>query len=159
METPRRIWLVICIAGVLSLKPTPASAQAQGTTTIGVIPLSVVAENVCYNNWERVDITGQVQVETHVTIDDAGTFHLVQNSRATGQGVGEISGANYTYDDYSHLVLKSTDPLPFDFRNRQTITLVGVGVPDQVVRFYTVIRIDAQGNVKTFIDTATVDCS
>jgi hypothetical protein len=150
----RKVWLAICLTGALSLWwGTPAVARFDGNSgwvkTVETFTLDHIEINGCFEGGggEDVYMTGQAEIETWIMTDGNGITHIKQWITLISQGVGETSGATYILKDTVHSTEKIADPFPFSLIEFRTARLVGIGVPDQTLKYKTILRVNAQGEI------------
>jgi hypothetical protein len=149
-----KFWPIAVVAAAITLGVLRYARAA--VTFNGDVPLPPTLHNPC--NGEIVDISGVLHEVIDKTVSDSGNIHLSVHFNAQGvSGVGETTGANYSFSD------SVNEHLTFAGASNETIShtlhVVGQGgVPNFDFHFLVHFTVNADGTVTSSFDNFTTTC-
>ena len=142
----------------LSLLAKPAQAQAQPITSTDRETV-IRSINGCPGQ-ERILVDGTLLTVSQTNIDANGGFHTKILLNFQGQGVGEITGDKYVFQDVFNLQIN--EPGPFEQTRTRTFkaTRQGSATEDDDLQLKSVIHltVNANGEVTADVDQFEVVC-
>lgn len=152
-----RLALGIFVISALALIPaTPLRAQALTSTTNLSVPVTLVVGIPC--SGDIAVLSGDLHVLLHITLDDAGGFHVKQHFQPQGiSGFGVFSGANFQATGVTQSEFNGR--FGFEETDVNNFRIIGQG-PGNNFLVHTLfhITINANGDITAFVDNASIEC-
>jgi hypothetical protein len=146
--------LATLIAVVAPTPPAVAAAQSSSPWE----PFQGVGFNNCAN--EYYIFSGEHLTDVRLTQDASGGQHVSTQERLRGTAVGADSGARYVTSEGGHFsenyVSSGAVALTIPFFGN--LIALHKNVPDTHYGFVFHLTIDANGNVRSYIDTFSINC-
>jgi hypothetical protein len=143
----------------LSLLAKPAQAQAQPITSTDRDTVSRFLIG-CPPDQEGILVDGTLHTVSHTNIDANGGFHTKVLLNFQGQGVGEITGDKYVFQDVFNLQINEPGPLEETQTRTLKATRQGSATEDDDLQLKSVIHLTllANGEVTAEVRQFEVVC-
>lgn len=159
-----RMWSVLLATlttALLVLSTAPRTlGQAKTFTSSVRIPLDppLVVEVPCAE--ELVEISGDLHVTTHVTLDSNGGFHSVNEVNPQGvDGTGLTSGKRYRGTGVTRTSLRSAESTPVQLTFVNSFRIVGEGPDNNLLVHENIhLTIFPDGSVTASVDNFSLEC-
>lgn len=137
---------------VLATRSTPAPASAEGELVNVTLNIPAdVRQNPC--NGEFVNLSGRLHIVLSVRTDNAGGYHVTQQTDEVARGTGLTSGDTYVASDNKMESWDAKPPFPQIYTTTHSILLASNGTAPNFLFLYAVhTTVTAAG-----IPSATVD--
>ena len=154
MKKMMEICLLALAMSALSMTP-PARAQADSETFHFSQTSTQTRPNPC--NGEPVVLTVEATLLIHRTIDSDGGFHFHATSNLHGDGVGQVTGANYRLNSVATSNFNSVGATN-ETLWQDAVAVAEGNVPNFLFQEIEHFTINANGDVTVDFENAFVKC-